>query len=224
MSTVVKLPADDPLFALCPGLDLRRDETDGELVANSRDVAKYFGRRHRRLMRHIMQEMWHAPMRPDRTRLFRPRDNSFDLTADALVCIVSTRWGKRGNDFVHGWIDWMCAERKRLGVPFPDIWGALGIKGEDLRAFTADGQRCCDECHLPEPAGPMLHDELWASIAKPHAVLCFSCTEKRLGRSLVQGDLTVCAFNAGWIDFDGADVMALQFAQGRRVLPTTPAE
>jgi hypothetical protein len=97
MSTVVKLATDDPLFALCPELNLHRDE-NGELVANSRDVAKYFGRRHRHLMRHIMQKIWRMPMRPEWASSFRPRDNSFDLTADGLVLIVSTRWGKRGSD------------------------------------------------------------------------------------------------------------------------------
>ena len=74
------------------------------------------------------------------------------------------------------------------------------------------------------PAGPILRDELWATIAKPTIAkpdefLCFDCIEKRLGRELTQADLKVCPFNAGWISFDGADVAALQFARGRRLLP-----
>jgi hypothetical protein len=65
----------------------------------------------------------------------------------------------------------------------------------------------------------MLRDELWATIAKPEAFLCLGCIEKRLGRHLTQADLKVCAGNAGWISFDGADVAAMQFARGRRLLP-----
>src|SRR5262245_13067144 len=79
--------------------------------------------------------------------------------------------------------------------------------------------RCCDECHKPEHSGPMLHNELWASIAKPDDLLCFACTEKRLGRRLTQGDLTDCPFNAGWIPFNSADVAAMHFAPGPHLLP-----
>jgi hypothetical protein len=72
---------------------------------------------------------------------------------------------------------------------------------------------------LRDPAGPVLHDELWATIAPPDTdgFLCFDCIEKRLGRGLTQADLKICPFNAGWISFDGADVAALQFARGRRL-------
>jgi hypothetical protein len=83
--------------------------------------------------------------------------------------------------------------------------------------FTDDGRRCCDDCRLPE-AGPMLRNDLWATIAETtYMFLCFDCIEKRLGRRLTQGHLTVCSFNAGWINFDGADVAAMQFARGRTV-------
>jgi hypothetical protein len=92
-----------------------------------------------------------------------------------------------------------------------------------MRYFTKDGRECCDDCRYPLPAGPTLHDELWATIAQPDAFLCFDCTEKRLGRRLTQADLKVCPFNAGWISFDGADVVALQFAHGRRLLPPSEA-
>jgi hypothetical protein len=79
--------------------------------------------------------------------------------------------------------------------------------------------RCCDDCHLSVRGGPMLHDELWTTIAKePDTFLCFDCTEKRLGRRLTQGDLAVCLFNAGWISFDGADVVAMRFARNRQLL------
>jgi hypothetical protein len=79
--------------------------------------------------------------------------------------------------------------------------------------------RWCDDCRLLQPEGPVLRDALWASFAQPDNVLCFPCQEKRLGRSLVQGDLTRCGANAGWIDFDETDLMAEQFARGRRRLP-----
>src|SRR5262245_30265871 len=79
--------------------------------------------------------------------------------------------------------------------------------------------RCCDECHKPEDSGPMLHNDLWATIARPDELLCFACTEERLGRRLTQTDLTDCPFNAGWIPFNSADVAARCFAPGRRLLP-----
>jgi hypothetical protein len=92
--------------------------------------------------------------------------------------------------------------------------------GVRMGYVTEDGFRqCCDDCQQPLPAGPALHDELWTSIAQPDAFLCFACFEKRLGRPLTQADLKTCAFNAGWISFDGADVAAMQFARGRRLLP-----
>ncbi len=52
----------------------------------------------------------------------------------------------------------------------------------------------CRDCD--EPAGLKdgmvafyLHDALWNSIADTHHVLCFDCTQKRLGRPIVMGDL-----------------------------------
>jgi hypothetical protein len=85
----------------------------------------------------------------------------------------------------------------------------------------ASGEFLCVDCSEKrlDRMGPMLHDELWATIAEPEAFLWFDCIEKRLGRGLTQAGLKVCPFNAGWIAFDGADVAALQFARGRRLLP-----
>jgi hypothetical protein len=77
----------------------------------------------------------------------------------------------------------------------------------------------CRDCRHVLPMGPMLHDELWATIAQLEEFLCLDCIEKRLGRGLTQADLKVCPFNAGWVAFDGADVVALQFARGRQLLP-----
>jgi hypothetical protein len=222
---VVKLSPPDPIFALVPELRLHASGLDGRLVVNSREVSRVFGRRHHRLLRGIMEQIWHAPMRPDRANLFRLRaDGTIDMTSDGLSRIVcGPRWGKRGKQFMFDWIDLVSKVAReheaKTGVnPITE-----GIKkffpGVRWRTFTADGRPCCDDCQQPLPAGPALHDELWTSIAQPDAFLCFDCIEKRLGRPLTQADLTVCAFNAGWISFDGADVAALQFARGRRLLP-----
>ena len=72
----------------------------------------------------------------------------------------------------------------------------------------------------------MLRKEVWATIAKPifeavacdpdqpdlfpetcfrqvgTSFLCFACIERRLGRQLLQEDLSICPWNAGWIDND----------------------
>jgi hypothetical protein len=37
---------------------------------------------------------------------------------------------------------------------------------------------CCEDC-LAFKHGPMLHDELWATIATPRTLLCFTCIEHR---------------------------------------------
>ena len=33
------------------------------------------------------------------------------------------------------------------------------------RKFGDTGYRCCDDCGVPEPAGPMLYDRLWRTIS-----------------------------------------------------------
>jgi hypothetical protein len=96
--------------------------------------------------------------------------------------------------------------------------GATLISNQ-LEHYEAAEMKCCDGCQEPVRGGPMLHDDLWATIAGAEVFLCFDCTEKRLGRRLTQADLTACTFNAGWISFDGADVVAMQFARGRMLLP-----
>jgi len=80
--------------------------------------------------------------------------------------------------------------------------------------------RCCDDCGLPKPTGPMLYDKLWRTISPNNPWLCFDCTEKRLGRSLTQADLRPRPYNAGWIPFDRDDVAARQFGSraGRKLL------
>lgn len=63
---VTALPPRDPIFALAPELKLHRFEFDGALVVNSREVARvFFHRKHRRVLRKIMKDIWHMPMRPD---------------------------------------------------------------------------------------------------------------------------------------------------------------
>jgi hypothetical protein len=62
-------------------------------------------------------------------------------------------------------------------------------------AMTNTGYRCCDDCGVPKPAGPMLYDSLWRTISPENPWLCFDCTEKRLGRPLTQADLKPCRYN-----------------------------
>jgi hypothetical protein len=59
----------------------------------------------------------------------------------------------------------------------------------------------CADCGHDRP-GPVLHDDVWATIAAPDVLLCFACTEKRLGRRLLVRDLTVCPINIGigWLE------------------------
>lgn len=47
--------------------------------------------------------------------------------------------------------------------------------------------------------GPMLHNHLWARIARSKSeFLCDPCTRRRLGRPPTRYDLRDCAFNFGW--------------------------
>jgi hypothetical protein len=96
---------------------------------------------------------------------------------------------------------------------------------QDIITLLDDFERHygCSDCAAVR-SGPQLPNELWATIAKPRELLCLDCTERRLGRQLTQGDLKVCVFNAGWIpvsQFTGEDaVLAAQFAEGRKLLPS----
>lgn len=79
----------------------------------------------------------------------------------------------------------------------------------------------CDDCGEQTSGGPMLRDELWATLATTQTVpipcdpgepflfplfryvdafLCFGCIERRLGRQLTQEDLNTSAWNARWIE------------------------
>jgi hypothetical protein len=229
-ATVTPLPPRDPIFALAPGLQLHLSEVDGQFVVSSREVARvFFPGEHPRLLRKIMEDIWDMPMQPGRRSDFRRcADGTIDMTSDGLAQALA-HWGfevtignKHLDEFNSRWCDLVCAAAKEIEARAGINPIREGIKKffPGLRSlnFTHDGDRCCDDCWLPE-AGPMLHDELWAAIAEPDAFLCFDCTERRLGRRLTQADLTACSFNAGWIDFDGADVVAMQFARGRHLLP-----
>jgi hypothetical protein len=194
-------------------------------------VARVFFRDdHQQVIRHIMWNIWNDPMQPNYHDEFRQHpDGTVDITSRGLLEALN-HWGfeyeetERHREFTHAWIDLVCARMHEIeaktGVNpvisafkkfFPDIGMGYVSNGEF--------HQCCCECDQPLPAGPVLHDELWATIAKhPDAYLCFDCTEKRLGRPLTQADLKICPFNAGWIAFDGADVTAMQFARGRSLL------
>jgi len=229
-AAVTALPPPDPIFALAPELKLHWSVLDGRLVVSSREVARvFFHPRHRRVLRKIMQDIWEMPMQPETRDWFRRQaDGTIDMTSDGLSVALGG-WGfrnKRVLQFTIGWVQLVSATAKEIEAKTGLNPITEGIKkffpGLRWRRFTHDGHQCCDDCEFPLPAGPMLHDELWATVAEPDAFLCLDCIEKRLGRPLTQGDLTVCPFNAGWISFGGADVAAMQFARGRRLLPESP--
>ena len=229
---VVKLPPADPIFALAPELKLHQSEIDGALVVNSREVARVFFRDdHQQLLRHIMWSIWNEPMRPNYHDEFRQcPDGTVDITSDGLVS-ATCHWGfeyketERHREFFFASAGLILAQMREI-----EAKTGINPMHEAIKKFfpgvrtgyvTSDGEfeRCCDECRLPEEAGPILPDELWATIARLDELLCLACTEKRLGRQLTQRDLIICSYNAGWISFDGADVVAMQFARGRRLLP-----
>jgi hypothetical protein len=230
------LPSADPIFALAPGLRVHVDPTDGRMVANSRDVASYFGwRNHRAVLRRIAEEIWDTPWRPDcRTWARALPDGSFDLESEGLIMLTSGRYshGRRARAFIRAWIAYFCNvvvpdREAKTGRPFiREMLGVLaGKAGEHVRhGFInehGEFERVCYDCHAPE-AGPMLHDQLWLTIAEPEALLCFECIEARLKRPLTQADLTPCPFNAGWLAFDAVDPAAHAFARGRHLLPEGP--
>jgi hypothetical protein len=233
-NNITTLPPRDPIFALAPELRLHQSKFDGQIVTNSREVARVFLRDdHRALLRRIMCSIsrdrsvwpqWHDEFRQ------RP-DGTVDITSRGLVSALC-HWGfeyeatKRHNEFLYAWGVWVSAKADEIEAKtgVNPILKALAKIGLHPHYFTRDGRQCCDDCCLPEAAGPMLRDEVRATIATdPDTFLCFDCTEKRLGRGLTQADLTVCPFNAGWISFNGADVSAMQFARGRRLLPAEPS-
>lgn len=65
-------------------------------------------------------------------------------------------------------------------------------------ASVWDATTQCKDCGTPAGMGKddmvafYLHDELWNSIADTHDVLCFNCTESRLGREVRIADLKDC--------------------------------
>src|SRR5262245_25482479 len=119
------------------------------------------------------------------------------------------------------------------------------------RHQKAKNDQTCDECGGQTTGGPCIRDELWSTITRTIAVpipcppgepflfplfrsvdtfLCFGCIEQRLGRPLVQEDLDICQWNAGWIDppsdyalpfqsLDSAQASWAGWAHGRPLLP-----
>ena len=232
---VSKLPPRDPIFALAPELWLHQSKLDGQLVVNSREVARVFLRDDQgSVIRHIMWSIscdrsvwpqWHDEFRQ------RP-DGTVDITSRGLLSALS-HWGfeyqqsKRHCEFMGDWADLITnigheIEAKTGVNPILEGFKKF-FPGLRMLKHDAYGElrECCQDCSEPVLAGPVLHDELWATVAPPDTdgFLCFACFEKRLGRPLTQADLQRCPFNAGWVEFDGADVAALQFARGRRLLP-----
>jgi hypothetical protein len=90
---------------------------------------------------------------------------------------------------------------------------ALHIQPAKLKSWR------CEDCGRgSRNAAPMLHDDVWSTIATKYTALCFDCTETRLGRQLKKEDLTDCIFNAGWIEFDTSDPESRLYAVGRSLL------
>ena len=179
-AAVTALPPPDPIFALVPELNLHWSALDGRLVVSSREVARVFFRgRHQRLVHKIMQDIWDMPMRPDFEDIFRPcADGSIDMTSHGLDVALS-HWGfglrnKRVDQFCNMMAQLVCTRAKEIEAKTGVNPLLEGIKkflpGVRSLYRTRDGERCCDECRLPERAGPMLHDELWAMIAEPHTL------------------------------------------------------
>jgi len=50
----------------------------------------------------------------------------------------------------------------------------------------------CDDCKKDLPVVFMLKTEIWRSVDLSTERLCFSCTEKRLGRKITWEDLMSC--------------------------------
>jgi len=233
MANVATLPPRAPVFALAPELRLHQSKLDGQIVVNSREVARVFLRDdHQQLIRHIMWSIWNDPMQPNYHDEFQQRpDGTVDITSHGLLSALS-HWGfeyeetERHREFTDAWNDVVFAKVREIEAKTGRNIMAEGIKKffPGLRMLKRDAygelRECCQDCSEPVPAGPQLHDELWATVAPPgtDGFLCFDCVERRLGRRLTQADLKRCPFNAGWIEF-GADVSALQFARGRRLLP-----
>jgi hypothetical protein len=222
---VATLPPRDPIFALAPELKLHLSEIDGALVVNSREVARVFGTKHPRLLRRLARCIEVCNRKGSGSWYRQRADGTVDMISEGLIMVVGgARISKRAKQFIFDWIDLFGARAReyeaRTGRSLDGaIAKAIGVP---FHYFTPDGRQCCDDCRLAKNGGPMLHDELWHSIAPnsdPDTFLCFECTEKRLGRGLTQADLKRCPFNAGWISFDGADVAALEFARGRQLLP-----
>jgi hypothetical protein len=217
---IVKLPPPDPVFALVPELKLHLSEIDGALVVNSRQVGRVFGTKHSRLLRKLARCIEVCNRKGSASWYRRRADGTIDMTSQGLMLAVGgPRMSKRSAQFTFEWALLLgeMDDKYEARIGHSLIATAIGVP---FHYFTPDGRHCCDDCRLAKGGGPMLHDELWRTIATdPDTFLCFECTEKRLGRRLTQGDLVVCSFNAGWISFDGADVVAMQFARGRRLLP-----
>lgn len=57
----------------------------------------------------------------------------------------------------------------------------------------------CKENTFAKKEYYMLHDEVWCSVASKFEMLCVSCLEKRLGRSLNMNDFVPMPINYGCV-------------------------
>jgi hypothetical protein len=182
---VVKLPPPDPVFALVPELKLHLSDIDGALVVNSRQVGRVFGTKHPRLLRKLARCIEVCNRKGSASWYRRRADGTVDMTSDGLMLVIGgARISKRAKQFIFDWIDLFSDRARKYEARTGRclVAEALGIPAH---FFTSDGRQCCDDCRLAKGGGPILHDELWRSIAAddPDTFLCFECTEKRLGRA-----------------------------------------
>jgi len=197
---VAKMPSRDPFFALAPELRLHLSEDDGALVVSSREVARvFFHRKHRRVLRKIMRDIWDMPMQPNYEDEYRLRDDgTVDITSTGLTSVLN-HWGfhnknKRLREFRDRYVKLIVGATKEIEAETgkSPIRNGVSLFFPDLhwRYFTEDGLMCCEECRMPPRVwGPMVRDELWTAIAHKDAFLCLDWIEHRLGRALTQADL-----------------------------------
>jgi hypothetical protein len=181
MANVATLPPRDPIFALAPELRLHQSKLDGQIVVNSREVARVFLRDdHRQLICHIMWSIGNRPMQPNYHDEFQQRpDGTVDITSRGLLSALC-HWGfeyeetERHREFMHAWVDLISARMREIeaktGVnpmhqKMQELFGPLRC----FKYVGSELRECCQDCTQPLPAGPILHDELWATVAEPEA-------------------------------------------------------
>ncbi len=186
MSNIESLETD-PIFGLAPELPVWVGENGG-LCTNSRDVAKYFGVRHRFAMHDIY---WWLDHSTTEVRFRARSDGSFDMTSEGWGC-----WSGRGAPSARmilisvgskRFLQCALRLRQRPASSCRTFSTSWAIADSVRRINPETGAFVCHDCKddWDTNAGLMLRDELWVSIGgKQHTMLCYPCTEGRLGRSL----------------------------------------